>query len=102
MAQYISVLKKEELSPGEGKTVIVNGRSVAIFNVEGAYYAIDNTCAHRGGPLGEGDLEGAIVTCPWHHWEYNVKTGVSTANPEIRLQTFPARVEGSEVQVAVE
>ncbi|MBI5379641.1 MAG: Rieske 2Fe-2S domain-containing protein [Nitrospirae bacterium] len=102
MAEYRSVMQKEDLSPGEGKTVMVNGRSVAIFNVEGAYYAIDNTCAHRGGPLGEGDLEGDIVTCPWHYWEYNVKTGVSPINPDVRLQTYPVRIQGSDVQVAVE
>ncbi len=102
MADYSSVMKKEDLSPGEGKTLIVNGRSVAIFNVEGTYYAIDNTCAHRGGPVGEGDLEGEIVTCPWHHWGYNVKTGVSPINPDARVQTYPVRVEGSEVQVVAE
>jgi len=72
---------------------------VAVFNVEGSYYAIDNTCLHRGGPLGEGELEGEVVTCPWHGWEYNVKTGACINNPSVCVKSYPVLVEGSELKV---
>lgn len=70
-------LASEELPPeGEGRVLFLeNGQEVAIFCVEGQWYAIDNSCPHEGGPLGEGELEGDIVTCPWHGWQFNVKTG---------------------------
>lgn len=72
-----------EVSPGSGLAVEINGRSIAIFTVDGAFFALDNTCAHRGGPLGEGELEGEVVTCPWHSWEYNVRTGISLTTPSV-------------------
>ena len=55
----------------------------------------------RGGPLGEGTLEGEVVTCPWHHWEYNVRTGELVTNPTVKLVTYPVHVDGDEIKVAV-
>ena len=77
----------------------VNGKSLAVFNVDGTFHVIDNTCVHRGGPLGEGDLDGEVVTCPWHNWEYNVKTGVSVNNPSACVASYPVTIEGNEVKV---
>ena len=77
------------------------GRDLALFNVGGEVYCLDNTCLHRGGPLGEGYLEGEVVTCPWHNWQYNVRTGELLIDPSVKIGTYPVRVEDHEVKVAV-
>jgi len=69
MADYIRVIGVKDIAPGSGHVTEVNGQSIAIFNVDGTFFALDNTCAHRGGPLGEGELDGEVVTCPWHGWK---------------------------------
>lgn len=69
MGDFVKVGRKDEIEPGTGKTVDVEGTPVALFNVGGTYYAVHNTCRHRGGPLGEGELSGSVVTCPWHGWQ---------------------------------
>ena len=70
MSELLRVIGVGDLPPGKRHVAEVNGREIAIYNVDGAFFAVDNTCAHRGGPLGEGELEGEVVTCPWHSWEY--------------------------------
>ncbi len=102
MSDFVNVAKTHEINEGEGKVVNVNGKDIAVFNVEGKFYAMDNTCRHKGGPLGEGMLEGNVVTCPWHHWKYDVTTGVSVVNPQIKVDTYEVKVEGDEVKVKVE
>lgn len=99
MEEFVTIGKAEDILAGSGFVAEVNGKSVAVFNVEGSYYAIDNTCLHRGGPLGEGELEGEVVTCPWHGWEYNVKTGACINNPSVCVKSYPVLVEGSELKV---
>ncbi len=99
MSERVTVANTTELTVGTGIVAEVNGKSLAVFNVEGTFYVIDNTCIHRGGPLGEGDLEGEVVTCPWHGWEYNVKTGVSVNNPSACVASYSVVVEGDEVKV---
>ena len=66
MAKTVKVAQTSDLSPGASKVVQADGRSIALFNVEGTFYAMDNNCTHRGGPLGEGELSGDTVECPWH------------------------------------
>ena len=95
----VRVAAAGEVAPGEGRVVEANGRSVALFNVEGRYYAIDNVCPHRGGPLGEGDLEGAVVSCPWHAWRWDVKTGANVNNPAIKLGCYPVVEEAGSIFV---
>ena len=77
-----------ELAPGESGVGEAAGRAIAVFNVDGRYYAIDNLCPHRGGPLAEGDLEGAVIACPWHAWRWDVTTGANTNNPAVKLACF--------------
>jgi nitrite reductase (NADH) small subunit/3-phenylpropionate/trans-cinnamate dioxygenase ferredoxin subunit len=77
MAEYVKVASVRDLPPGSGMTVEVGGKPVAVFNCDGAFFAIDDTCPHQGGPLGEGEVEGMVVTCPWHEWRYDVRTGVN-------------------------
>ncbi len=95
----IRVAKTADVPPDQGLVVEARGRQLALFRVAGRYYAIDNTCPHRGGPLGEGDLEGAVVVCPWHAWRWDVTTGANVNNPAVNVACFPVTVEGDEVFV---
>jgi nitrite reductase/ring-hydroxylating ferredoxin subunit len=81
--------------------VVAGDRELALFNVDGRYYAIDNACVHQGGPLGEGTLDGSIVTCPWHGWRYDVRTGENPLDDRFRVACFPVRVEGTSVLVEI-
>ena len=99
MAEFKKVAAKGDITPGSGKTVQINGKDIALFNVDGTLHAIDNTCLHMGGPLGEGGLEGSIVTCPWHGWKYDVRTGASPVQPETKVQVYEVKVEGEDVLV---
>lgn len=81
MGERVRVASLLELRPGTGQQVHVSGRAVAIFNVDGTIHAIDGTCTHRGGPLGEGELVGNIVTCPWHGACFDVTTGAVMGPP---------------------
>jgi len=99
MGKLMKVAQVSDLPPGEGKVVEVEGQPIALFNVDGTFHAIHNTCLHRGGPLGEGDLEGAVVTCPWHGWKYDVTNGTKVRNPDVKVASFEVQVEGSDVLV---
>lgn len=103
MAQFVKVGAKKDFDNLEGgKLVEAGGQSIAIFNVGGNYYAIDNTCTHRGGPLSEGMLTGDVVTCPWHGAQYNVKTGAVLSPPAPKgVKSFPVRVRGNDVEVEI-
>ena len=79
-----------------------NGKTLALFNVDGTIHAINNTCCHREGPLGEGELEGNIVTCPWHGWRYNVITGACINNPSAKVEAYQVKIEGGDVKVLLE
>jgi nitrite reductase/ring-hydroxylating ferredoxin subunit len=98
--EFIPVATTDELPPGSRKTVVVGEREVALFNVAGTFYAIDNTCPHQGGPLGEGWLEGTIVTCPWHAWCFDLRTGTMTLGEFSQIDTFEVQVAGSLVSIA--
>ncbi len=100
--QFVTVAAASDVPPGTGVVARAGGRLVAVFNVDGAFYAIDNTCLHRGGPVGDGDLEGTVVTCPWHGWQYDVTTGRNTFDPAVGLDTYAVELVGDEVRVAVE
>jgi nitrite reductase (NADH) small subunit len=102
MSDFVTVAKKDEVKEGEGKVVEIEGKTIALFNVEGHIYAIDNACKHKGGPLGGGVCDGGVVTCPWHQWKYDVTTGANVGNPQVKVDTFEVRVEGDEVKVKVE
>lgn len=101
MPEFVRVAAVDEVPPGSGRVVQAGNRLLALFNVGGDFYALDNTCLHRGGPVGEGDLEGVVVTCPWHGFQYDVTTGRNVFDPEVGLETFPVRVAGGDVEVAV-
>lgn len=101
MPDFVTVARVTDLAPGQGKVVAVSGHAVALFNAGGTFYALDNTCPHRGGPLGEGTLEADAVTCPWHNWSFSLKTGEHVATSKIKVFCYPVRVFGDDVQVKV-
>ena len=101
MAEFIKVASISELEVGSCKTVVVNGKAIALFNVDGQVFALDNACLHQGGPLGEGMLEGEVVTCPWHFWEFNVRTGEKVGSPSLQVSAYAVQVEGDDIKVAV-
>ena len=101
MAEF-KAIDKDELKEGEAKVVDVNGTEIALFNIGGKFFAISNTCMHRGGPLGDGMLNKDVVTCPWHGWQFNVKTGVSIVNPAAKVKTYPVKIKDRDVMVALD
>lgn len=101
MANFVRVAQVGDVPPGTGKCIEANGKQIAVFNVGGTFHAIDNTCLHRGGPLGEGELDGTTVTCPWHGWEYDVTSGKNIMDETVCVDRFEVKVEGDAVLVAV-
>jgi len=100
MAEFVAVASTPEVPPGRSKVVVAAGQIIALFNVDGRFYAMSGTCLHRGGPVGEGELDGPIVTCPWHGWQYDVRTGQNVLNPMARLTSYTVKVENGAVFVA--
>jgi nitrite reductase/ring-hydroxylating ferredoxin subunit len=124
VAKYV-VAAVEEIPPGERKIVDVAGRSIGVFNVDGDYFALRNRCPHQGGAVCEGKLWGVlkasvpgafeydarreILTCPWHGWEFNVRTGKSWCAPErlrvrsydVSVEIYPVSIEGASIVVDV-
>ena len=90
-----------DLPPGRGRVVDAGARTLALFNVEGEFHAIDNDCRHRMGPLGEGDLDGALVTCPWHGWQYDVTSGRCRTEPSESVGCYRVVVEGDDLLVEI-
>ena len=103
MAQLHQIAKTNDVPPGEGRAYDVAGRRIALFNVDGKFYAIDDTCTHQGGPLSEGFVDGTCVTCPWHGGEFDVCTGKVLAPPAAEDEaSYKVVVSGEDVSVEVE
>jgi nitrite reductase (NADH) small subunit len=92
---------KAEVPAGTIREIQVGGKVIALANVGGQFHAIDNVCLHRGGPLSDGPLEGSVVTCPWHGWQYDVTTGKVGQNPTVGVASYPVEVRGEEIFVDV-
>lgn len=101
MSNWVKVASEADIPDGGAKQVEVGGEPVALFNVAGRIVAVHNTCLHRGGPLAEGELNGDIVTCPWHGWQWDVTTGKSPTNPSAKLRRYGVKVEAGEVYVSL-
>ncbi len=100
MGQLIKVAETNEVPPGTAKAVDLEGRPVALFNIDGTYYAIADTCTHRGGPLSEGEVEGTIVTCPLHGATFDVTTGNVLGPPASEgVARYNVEVEGNDIKV---
>jgi len=81
MAQYVKTIAAAEVSPGQGKLVELQGRKIAVFNVGGSYYAIDDTCTHQRASLSDGWLDGCMVECPLHATCFDLRTGLPDGPP---------------------
>lgn len=101
MAEFKKISSVSEIPPGQGKIFELDGNSIAVWNLNGNFFAFQNMCPHRGGPVGEGDVEGTIITCPWHGWSFDIPTGVSTINPAAKLTKYEVKVEGADIKVAL-
>lgn len=97
---FVTVARVSDVAPGTAKAVVVGGREIALFNVGGTFYALDNTCPHQGGPLAEGWIEGAQVTCPWHAWTFYLASGKMTLGDYACVDAFEVRLEGDAVRVS--
>ena len=98
---FVRAAKAADVGAGTIREVPVGSTMVALANVEGSFYAISNTCLHRGGPLGQGALDGKTLTCPWHGWQFDVTTGKASMNPTTGVACYPTEVRGDEVFVDV-
>ena len=100
MPDFVKVASRDSLPPGSKLMIEVGERSIAVFNVEGSFYAIDDICTHDGGPLCEGELEGDAVTCPWHFSRFNIRTGEVIDSPAHEpVRSYPVRVENEAILV---
>lgn len=98
----VKVTQASRVVPGTGVVVDAAGQAIAVFNVGGTYYAIANACTHRGGPLGEGRLDGTTVTCPWHGSQFDVTSGRVRRGPAQQpVVSYPVRVQGDDVLVSL-
>ena len=98
---FVTVARVEDVPPGTCKHVRAAEEEIALANVDDEIYATQGHCLHLQGPLGDGELEGAVLTCPWHGWQYDVRTGLNEFDHAIRVETYEVRVEDGDVKVAV-
>ncbi|MCI0638897.1 MAG: nitrite reductase small subunit NirD [Gemmataceae bacterium] len=99
MSEFRTVCKVSEVPEGEGKTISLGNKLIALFRIGGRHYAIDDVCPHMGASLSGGYVEDNIVTCPWHAWRFRITDGTWADNPRIKIGCYPVRVEGEDVQI---
>jgi nitrite reductase (NADH) small subunit len=100
--QRIKMGKTSELSPGSSVEKRILARRIAVFNVEGKLYGIESDCKHMKASLQKGNVQNYIVTCPWHHWQYDIKTGQCLTVDKFKLKTYAVEVEGDDVYIVLE
>lgn len=103
-ATYHTVAKVGEIPEGQGRAFEVDGRMIAVFQDQGQYYAIDDTCPHQGAPLSDGIVFNKSVTCTWHGWRFCLEEGrwLDSSKSRVRVGTYPVRVVNDEIQVSVD
>ena len=102
MAEFVKVADKTEIAPGQGKAVDVAGKQVAVFDIDGTYYAIGGACTHQGGPLSDGPVAGNVVTCPWHAAKFDVTTGEALSPPASgSVACYKVRVTDDDIEIEV-
>lgn len=99
MPEVIPLIDAESVPPGETAEVVADGRIFAVFNVDGTFHVLDGICPHAGGPLGKGALDGSIVTCPWHGWQFDVTSGRHCLNETLCQTSYEASVQDGKVCV---
>jgi nitrite reductase (NADH) small subunit len=100
MSEFVKLTSQSELpAEGEAKEFPCGDKIICVANVNGEITAMDNVCLHRGGPLGQGVIEGNKVVCPWHGWQFDPKTGEATHNPKARLAVYDLEIKDGEVMI---
>jgi len=99
VGEFVKVATIDEIPSGQGKVFEVNGLSVAVFNVNGRFFASSSVCPHEDGPLGDGTIEGDAVVCPWHGFDFDLKTGACLVDPELKVPIYPTKVDGKDILV---
>ena len=97
----VKVGPAKALSPGSVQEVENGDATYAVCNVDGKLFAVDGLCPHAGGPLGQGNLNGSMLVCPWHGWEFNCQTGVNDFDEDLQLKTYPVVVQGDDVLIDI-
>lgn len=100
-AEFVKVARFQEIPTEKGRVIEVEGKEIALFRSDGSVYAIDNLCLHEGGPLGHGPVKDGIVTCPWHLWRFDVRTGAMVEASSMKVDCFAVKVEGEDVYLDV-
>jgi nitrite reductase/ring-hydroxylating ferredoxin subunit len=98
---FVPVARVEDVPPGTIRPVRAGDEEIALAHCEDGIFAVQQHCLHLQGPLGEGRLEGCVLTCPWHGWQYDVRTGQNEFDLAIQLRTYDVQVEDGEVRVLV-
>ncbi len=98
---FIKVATKSEIAPGTSKRIEVNDKEIALFNLDGNFYAINEICPHRGGPLSEGFVEEGVLTCPWHGWQFQLASGECLTDPSTCQTKYEVKVEGDDVLISL-
>jgi nitrite reductase/ring-hydroxylating ferredoxin subunit len=99
MNDFVPVARVEDFPLRTGRMVVVGGRHIALFRLDEGFFAIDNHCLHQAGPLCDGELEGAVVTCPWHGWSYDVRTGILVQDGRVGVSRHHTRIVDGEVLI---
>ena len=100
MPEFVRIASRAELpAAGQAKEFKCGEKVVCVANVDGEISAMDNVCMHRGGPLGQGLIEGDKLICPWHGWQWDPKTGAVVHNPNFKLAVYPVRIDGDDVKI---
>lgn len=97
LMSFIEIANANDIANGEAKVFEKEGKTIALFNVDGIFFAIDNTCAHRQGPLGEGYLDGKIITCPLHGWQYDITNGQCQTMPNMHVASYKTKIENGKI-----
>jgi nitrite reductase (NADH) small subunit len=98
---FVPVARVEDIPPGTVTMVQAGQEEIALAHCDGGFYAVQHDCLHLQGPLGQGTLEGCVLTCPWHGWQYDVRSGKNEFDLAIQLRTYDVQVEDGEVRVRV-
>jgi nitrite reductase/ring-hydroxylating ferredoxin subunit len=99
MSEFVAVMAVADLPPGRAAEATVGGQPVALFNLDGRFHALSGRCPHRGGPLGQGLVQGPRVSCPWHGWTFDVTTGTNVAGAGPGVPRHEVKVEDGQIHV---
>ena len=102
MGEFIRVAARNDVGPGEAIAVELAGQRIAVFNVAGTYYAVGDTCTHRGGPLSEGEVQETTVTCPWHGADFDLNTGAVMQPPARQgVPSYRVVIDSGDVKIEI-